>query len=115
MTRGGATQVKVHYKGKDEDFIVFLDSQEDYKKWLNDKSVPLAQVVSSFNVFVTHKHGAQGSFDSASKSVLENEFGSSVDEEVIKQILTKGTIQESQMAERNSSTNDSKGSQSIQN
>ena len=55
MARGETIQAKVHYKGKDEDFLVFLDSAEDYQKWLGDKSVPLAQVVSSFKVFVTHK------------------------------------------------------------
>jgi len=110
MARGEATQTKVHYKGKDEDFVVFLDSAEDYKKWLGDKSMPLAQVVSSFKTFFTHKHGAQGPFDAASKGALESEFGSSVDEEVIKQILEKGTLQESQMQERQGNTNASIGS-----
>lgn len=33
--------------------------------------------------------------DGASKATLENEFGTHVDDEVIKQILEKGTIQES--------------------
>jgi hypothetical protein len=56
MTRGDVSHLKVHYKGSDdEDYVVFLDSAEDYQKWLNDKSVPLAQVVSSFKVFTTHK------------------------------------------------------------
>lgn len=55
MTRGEVNHVKVHYKGNDEDFVVFLDSVEDYKRWLGDKSVPLAQVVSSFKVFTTHR------------------------------------------------------------
>ena len=55
MTRGGATQLKVHFKGKDEDFLVFVENAEDYKKWLGDKSIPLAQVVSSFKIFVTNK------------------------------------------------------------
>ncbi|KAK0618375.1 ribosome maturation protein [Bombardia bombarda] len=109
MTRGGTIQTKVHYKGNDEDFVVFLDSTDDYKKWLSDKSIPLAQVVSSFKIFVTHKHGAQGTFDGASKGALESEFGTSVDDEVIKQILEKGTLQESQMAERQGSKNDSNG------
>jgi ribosome maturation protein Sdo1 len=35
--------------------------------------------------------------DGASKATLENEFGTHVDDEVIKQILEKGTIQESQV------------------
>ncbi|KAK3694651.1 ribosome maturation protein [Podospora appendiculata] len=109
MTRGGTIQTKVHFKGTDDDFLVFLDSVEDYKKWLGDKSIPLAQVVSSFKIFVTHKHGAQGTYDAASKAALENEFGTSVDDKVIEQILEKGTLQESQAAERQGSKNDSNG------
>lgn len=56
MTRGEATQIKVHYKGKQEDFIVFVDDVETYKKWLSDKSIPPAQFVSTFKVFLTHKY-----------------------------------------------------------
>lgn len=55
MARGEGNQVKVHFKGKEDDFIVFVESAEDVKAWKGDKSVPLAQVVSSFKVFVTHK------------------------------------------------------------
>jgi ribosome maturation protein Sdo1 len=56
MTRGETpNQVKVHYKGKDEDFVVFVDDSKALKGWKEDKSIPLAQVVSSFKVFVTHK------------------------------------------------------------
>jgi len=47
---------RVHYKGKNDDFFVFLDSVEDFKKWLKDSTVPLAQVVRSFKVFCTHKY-----------------------------------------------------------
>ncbi|KAK3341711.1 ribosome maturation protein [Lasiosphaeria hispida] len=109
MVRGEATQVKVHLKGNDEDFVVFLDSTDDYKKWLADKSVPLAQVVSSFQVFVTHKHGAQGPFNAASKQALEAEFGTSNEDEVIKKVLEKGNLQESQMTDRQGPKNDSQG------
>lgn len=55
MPRGNAQQYKVHYQGKDEDFIVFVDDEESLKKWKDDSSVPLAQVVSGFKVFITHK------------------------------------------------------------
>jgi hypothetical protein len=55
MAKGEAQQTKVHYKGQEDDFIVFVDSAEDYKKWLGDKTVPLAQVVNSFKIFITHK------------------------------------------------------------
>jgi hypothetical protein len=55
MTRGDGVQSKVHYKGKEDDFIVFIDDTASYKKWLGDKTVPLVEVVSSFKIFVTHK------------------------------------------------------------
>jgi hypothetical protein len=43
------------------------------------------------------RHGAQGTFDSASKATLDNEFGTHIDDEVIKQILEKGALQESEV------------------
>jgi len=110
MTRGEGQQTKVHYKGKDEDFVVFVDDAKSARDWKTDKSIPLAQVVSSFKIFVTHKHGAQGQMDSASKATLENEFGTHNDEEVITQILEKGTLQESEAGERQGNKNDSIGS-----
>jgi hypothetical protein len=55
MVRGTQEQTKVHFKGKDEDFIVFIDDSKAAQDWKTDKSIPLAQVVSSFKVFVTHR------------------------------------------------------------
>lgn len=55
MTRGGAHQTKVHFKGQDEDFIVFVDDIEIAKKWRTDRSIPLSDVVSSFSVYHTNK------------------------------------------------------------
>ncbi|KAK3395903.1 ribosome maturation protein [Sordaria brevicollis] len=107
--RGGATETKIHYKGNGEDFLVFVDSKDDYNKWVSDKSTPLAQVVSGFEVFTTHSQGAQGRLETASKSMLENEFGTANADEAIKQILEKGTLQESTMPERQGRKNDSNG------
>lgn len=53
--RGNAGQTKVHHKGKTEDFVIFVDSKEAVQNWKKDKTVPLAQVVSGWKVFVTHK------------------------------------------------------------
>ena len=52
--RGNAAQFKAHFKGKNDDFVVFVDSKEAVQNWKKDKSVPLAQVVSGWKVFVTH-------------------------------------------------------------
>ncbi|EGP88480.1 uncharacterized protein MYCGRDRAFT_40062 [Zymoseptoria tritici IPO323] len=96
--KGNASEVKVHYKGNNDDFIVIVDSVQAVKDWKKDSSVPLAQVVSSFKVFLTipllHRHGNQGILDGASKGSLESEFGTSNDDEVVKQILEKGSIVE---------------------
>lgn len=55
MPRGTGNQSKVHYQGKDDDFIVYIDSAKAVQDWLKDRSTPLAQVVDSFQIFVTHK------------------------------------------------------------
>ncbi|KAM0341019.1 hypothetical protein ACHAPU_010251 [Fusarium lateritium] len=109
MARGETQQTKVHFKGSD-DFIVFIDDTETYQKWKTDKSVPLAHFISSFKIFITHGQGAQGNLDAASKAELENEFGTSVDDDVIKQILEKGVTQTTEFPERQGNKNDNKGS-----
>lgn len=53
--RGNDAQTKVHYQGKDDDFIILVDSAQAVQDWKKDSSVPLAQVVSGWKVFVTHK------------------------------------------------------------
>lgn len=40
------------------------------------------------------RHGAQGQLDRASKSMLENEYGTSKEDEVVAKILEKGDVQE---------------------
>ncbi|KAK4503550.1 hypothetical protein PRZ48_004465 [Zasmidium cellare] len=107
--RGNDPQVKVHYKGADDDYIVYVDSKQAVEDWKKDSSVPLAQVVSGFKIFVTHKHGNQGVQDAASKAQLESEFGTSKDDDVVKQILEKGSIVESANSGRDGNKNDSKG------
>jgi ribosome maturation protein Sdo1 len=105
MTRGNVAHTKVHYAGKDEDFIVFVESPEAVHGWRKDKSIPLAQVLSGWKVFITHKHGAQGVLDGAPNSVLENEFGTHKEEDVVEQILEKGTVQETENSERQAHRN----------
>ncbi|KAJ4292491.1 hypothetical protein N0V90_009153 [Kalmusia sp. IMI 367209] len=109
MPRGNDQQTKVHYKGKEDDFIIFVDSADAVKSWKEDSSVPLAQVVSGWKVFITHKQGNQGILDTASNSQLENEFGTSKEEDVVKAIIEKGSLQESDARERQGDTNITKG------
>ncbi|CAD6571534.1 MAG: hypothetical protein ASARMPREDX12_008324 [Alectoria sarmentosa] len=112
MTRGNASQSKVHYQGKEEDFVIYIDDIESVQKWKGDRSIPLAQVVSGFKIFVTHKHGAQNAYDGASKATLENEFGTANQEECIIKILENGDLQHTETAERQGPKNDSMGTRS---
>jgi hypothetical protein len=55
MTRGEANKIKVHFKGKEDDFVVFVDDAKSAKEWITDKTIPLAHFVSVFKIFVTGK------------------------------------------------------------
>ncbi|KOS20919.1 SDO1-like protein [Escovopsis weberi] len=110
MTRGESTQSKVHYKGEHDDFLVFVDDVEVYNKWKRDSSIPLAHFVSTFQVFCTHKQGAQGTYDTASKSMLASEFGSEDEDEALKAVLRKGSMQNMEMPGRQGPRNESMSS-----
>jgi len=57
MARGNVELTKVLYKGKgNETYVVIIDSHDDYEKWKKDGSVPLAQVLSGWKIFTTHKY-----------------------------------------------------------
>lgn len=46
---------RVFYKGKSDDFIVFVEDDATLKKWKKDSTVPLTDVVNGWKIFVTHK------------------------------------------------------------
>ena len=109
MARGNVGNTKVFYQGASEGFAVFVESEEIVKKWKDDKTIPLTDVVAGWKIFTT-EHGKQGVLNTASNSQLENEFGTKNEDDVVKQILEKGDIQSSENPERQGNTNDSMGS-----
>jgi len=82
-----------------------VDSAEAVKKWKEDKSTPLVDVMNSFDIFHTNKHGAQGELNRASNALLENEFGTKNEDDVVKAILEKGDVQESKGSARQGERN----------
>ena len=54
MPRANDTTSKVFYKGRFEDFIVFVDDLGILQKWKNDRSIPLADVLNGWKIFVSH-------------------------------------------------------------
>ncbi|KAJ5623534.1 hypothetical protein N7490_012139 [Penicillium lividum] len=107
------TTYKVFYKGKSEDFIVYVDDLEILQKWKNDRSIPLSDVLNGWKILVSHSHGAQGILDTASKAALENEFGTKNEDEVMIKILEGGEYQPDTASGRGGSTNDSKNPANI--
>jgi len=107
---GDRKLTKVFLSKNDQDFIIIIADSDTLSRWKKDKSVPLTQVVDSFQVFTTHKHGAQGVLDKASKAVLDAAFGTSNEDDIIKIILQDGQVQATSARANESSTNDSKGS-----
>ncbi|KAJ5884723.1 hypothetical protein N7495_009233 [Penicillium taxi] len=110
MTRANDTTSKVVYKGRTEDFIVFVDDADILQKWKGDKSIALSDVLNGWKIFISH---GQGILDGASKATLENEFGTSNEDEVMVKILEGGDFQSNTVRaparERDGSKNDSKG------
>ncbi|PKS06402.1 hypothetical protein jhhlp_007150 [Lomentospora prolificans] len=107
MARGEAIKTRVHLKGNHQDFIVFVDDADTYKKWKTDRSIPLAHFISSFKIFGTGGQGTQGIYDAPSKGDLENQFDTTDEDAIIKKILEEGEAQEMEMPERQGNTNDS--------
>ncbi|KAA8913306.1 ribosome maturation protein [Sphaerosporella brunnea] len=109
MPRGNRELPKVIYKGTEDDWTVMVDSVEDLEKWKTDPTIPLAQVVSSFNVFVTYRQGVTGLLNVAPKFELENEFGTSNTDIVISKILREGKVEKVVNTERQGITNVTEG------
>ena len=53
---------------------MIASSAEAVEKYRKDSSTPLVDVLDSFDIFVTGKHGSQGVLARASKGQIENEF-----------------------------------------
>ncbi|KAM0793077.1 hypothetical protein ACM66B_000560 [Microbotryomycetes sp. NB124-2] len=75
-----------------DEFIIIVDDEEAAKKWLGgDKTIPLVDIVSSFDVFHSGQ-GAQGLLARPSKQQLDSVFGTTNDDEIVTQILEKGRM-----------------------
>ncbi|KAF9226707.1 DUF1960-domain-containing protein [Gyrodon lividus] len=98
-----------------DEFIMIVNPAE-YRKWkAGDSTIPLAEVVDSFEVFHSTQ-GAQGYFGRPSKQQLDNTFGTSKDIEVAKILLEKGKEQARDgFAREGAGMNVSRGSANLDN
>ncbi|CDO96352.1 unnamed protein product [Kluyveromyces dobzhanskii CBS 2104] len=85
--------IRYFYKGKEADFIIFVNSEELVEEYLkNPAPSKLTEVVSLFQIFSNQEsRGSEGELGEASKLQLENEFGKKLkEEELIDLILKSG-------------------------
>lgn len=54
-------------------------------------------------------HGVQGTLDRASKAQIENEFGTKNEDDAVKALLEKGTVQETKGEAKQGGRNESNG------
>lgn len=104
---------KVVYKpdSQSTDEYMVIVNGDEYKKWIGgDKTIPLAEVVDSFDVFHTGQ-GAQGIMGRPSKQQLDSVFDSHKDVDVVTHILERGQLQASSSKDGFSTTNDAKQGQ----
>lgn len=110
----GKSATKVVYKPDPNasDVFLVLVNPVEYKKWKGgDRTIPLVEVVDSFEIFSSNQ-GPQGLLCRPSKQQLDTVFNTHVDDDVIQQILDKGKVEASEnlASEKWGSKNDSKGS-----
>lgn len=75
------------------DLFQVIVNHDEYKKWkAGDTTIPLADVVDSFQVFHTGQ-GAQGIMGNPSKQQLDTAFGTHTDTDVVEIILKEGDLQ----------------------
>ncbi|KAJ3026203.1 UNVERIFIED_CONTAM: hypothetical protein HDU68_006077, partial [Siphonaria sp. JEL0065] len=73
----------------DTAFFAYAD-KDMLTKWRGDKTVPLVDVLESFQVYQSDNKGASGIQSIASKAELKNAFGSEDTTAVLQEILGKG-------------------------
>ncbi|EEC42699.1 predicted protein [Phaeodactylum tricornutum CCAP 1055/1] len=72
--------------------MVLLVDEDMYEKQKKDKSIPMVNVVDSFQVFKYEKPGSSGRLAKPTKEEIEGTFGTSKEEDVVLFMLENGTL-----------------------
>ncbi|KAI9229167.1 MAG: ribosome maturation protein [Piptocephalis tieghemiana] len=90
----GEAVSQVCYKNperSDTEVYVFADAG-GVEKWRKDKSIPMVDVLQNFDVYESDSGGSTGLSIRPSKQTLESIFGTSNEDNVIREILEQGVI-----------------------
>ncbi|CAG8490729.1 6208_t:CDS:2 [Paraglomus brasilianum] len=91
MSTAQGTRIIYKPQGSRDEYFVYA-YPEEVKKWRKDKSIPLTDVVQSFDIFEIFGGGNDGIAGRPSKQRLENTFGTSKNMDVLEIILEDGMI-----------------------
>ncbi|KAI9294473.1 FYSH domain-containing protein, partial [Neoconidiobolus thromboides FSU 785] len=84
---------KVVFKSEhDKDLFVFIADPQIYKKWKSDKSIPLVEVVDSFQIFDTDTGSHTGLASTASKQTISNVLERNNEDDAVRRILEEGEL-----------------------
>ncbi|KAG8810306.1 hypothetical protein FRC18_004124 [Serendipita sp. 400] len=78
-----------------EEYIMFVNHEEFEKYSGGDKSIPIVEVVDSYDVFVSSQ-GNQGVLGKASNQQLENVFNTTKSDQIVDFMLKNGVMQRSE-------------------
>ncbi|KAG0168569.1 hypothetical protein DFQ28_002536 [Apophysomyces sp. BC1034] len=81
--------VKVIYKADNEEYFVVANSGM-VSKWREDKTIPLIDVVQSFDILTTTTGSNTGQTVRPSKGALESTFDTSNPDIIVRKIVEKG-------------------------
>jgi ribosome maturation protein Sdo1 len=90
--KGGAKVTRITYKDAEKspaEVYIYADAGQT-TKWRKDKSIPLVDVVQSFNIYESEVGGNTGIAMTPSKQTLETIFGTSNEDAIIEKILDTG-------------------------
>ena len=72
--------------------MVLMVDGEMFDKYKGDKSIPIATVVDSYQVFKYEKPGSQGQMAAPSKSELQATFGTTNETAIVEFMLANGEL-----------------------
>ncbi|KAI8822504.1 ribosome maturation protein [Fimicolochytrium jonesii] len=88
----GKEKADAQTSGRFLDFFVFADPNQ-VEPWRKDKSIPIVDVVESFDIFAVNNGGNTGVYERPSRQQLDTTFGTHNVSEIIERILQEGKIE----------------------
>ncbi|KAI9499302.1 ribosome maturation protein [Zychaea mexicana] len=81
---------KITYRGENDQEFFVIANKGMASKWRKDKTIPLVDVVQSFDVMTTSTGSETGEFVRPSKGTLESSFQTKNVDKVVEQIVEHG-------------------------